>query len=171
MRLFDENQERGLHDAFEIGVVLKGIDGLLEFLGGVLLFLIPPDAIQRLILFAARRELAEDPRDAAVQALLRFARNLPLGAESFYAWLFVVHGAVKIFLVAGLWRGKRWAYPAAIAAFSLFVVYQVYELRVRFSWGLAAITLVDLAVIALTAHEYLYVKRRRREVVGPAELV
>lgn len=157
-----KEEERGLHDAFEIGVALKGLDGIAELIGGSLLLLFSSQTLQNIFLYFAHGELAEDPKDLIANYLLHLIQGLSIQTQSFYAWLFVVHGAIKVFLVAGLLRNKLWAYPSAIAAFSLFVIYQLYRLSLGYSWLLAAITVIDVIVIALTIHEYKEIRRRRR---------
>jgi uncharacterized membrane protein len=152
-------KERTLHDAFEVSILLKGIDGIAELIGGILLLIVPPDTIQNIFLFFARDELAEDPKDFVANHLLHFVERFST-QSTFYSWLFIIHGAVKIFLVAALSKNKLWAYPAAIAAFSLFVLYQLYQMTFDYSTLLLIITVIDLAVIALTAHEYIEVKRK-----------
>jgi|SRR6185437_15227337 len=154
-------EEKGLHDAFEIGVVLKGLDGIAEFVGGFLLLFISPGTIQNIFLFFARHEFTEDPRDFVANSLLHFVQGF--SAQSlFYAWLFIIHGAVKIVLVAGLLKNKLWAYPSAAVAFSLFVLYQVYQMTFDYSPLLLIITIIDVFVIGLTVHEYKEVKAARR---------
>ena len=37
------------HRLFQMAVVIKGIDGVLEFIGGVLLLFVSPNALSRLV--------------------------------------------------------------------------------------------------------------------------
>jgi uncharacterized membrane protein len=60
--------------------------------------------------------------------------------------------------VAGLLLKLRWAYPAAIVAFTLFVVYQLYRYSHTHSTALLALSALDAAVIALTWLEYRRLK-------------
>ena len=64
------------------------------------------------------------------------------------------HGAIKLVTVLLLARGKLWAYPLAIAVFSGFIVYQVHRYVLTPGIGLIVLSLLDLAVIALTVIEY-----------------
>ena len=59
-------------------------------------------------------------------------------------------GLVKIGLVAALLMKRRWAYPAAIAAFSIFLVYQIYRYSHTRAPELIALSILDLIVIILT---------------------
>lgn len=167
---FTKKEERGLHDAFEIGVWLKGLDGLAELIGGFLLFFVSSQTIQSVFLFLASHELAEDPRDLVAGSLLHFLSGFTAGAQSFYSWLFMIHGAVKVFIVAGLLKNKLWAYPAAIAAFSLFIVYQTYQIGFNHSLLLGLITFVDVLVVVLTVHEYRHALKKK-SAVGASEFI
>jgi uncharacterized membrane protein len=52
-----------LGQTFEVGILLKGLDGLLEVLGGLLLLVVSPATIDRVVTSLTRHELSEDPRD------------------------------------------------------------------------------------------------------------
>ncbi len=161
-KLTKKEEERGLHDAFEIGIVIKGLDGIAELIGGTLLLVVSPDTIQNIFLYFARGELIEDPGNRVLGYISHIVQGLSLHTQIFYGLLFVSHGVVKVFLVAGLMKNKIWAYPAAIAAFAIFVLYQVYQFSFSHSLFLALVTVVDVAVIWLIAHEYMEVRRRGR---------
>ena len=51
------------HRLFQVAVVVKGIDGVLEFIGGVLLLFVSPTALHRLVIMLTQHELAEEPDD------------------------------------------------------------------------------------------------------------
>jgi uncharacterized membrane protein len=65
-----------LDHVFEIGVVLKGIDGLLEVVGGVLLLLVARAEVSGLVHALTQHELSEDPRDLIATRLLHTASSL-----------------------------------------------------------------------------------------------
>ncbi len=50
-----------LDRTFEVGIILKGLDGALEVLGGLLLLLVSPAAINRVTTTLTQHELSEDP--------------------------------------------------------------------------------------------------------------
>jgi uncharacterized membrane protein len=153
-------KEQNWHRFFELGVIVKGIDGILQLAGGVALIFISPAALSAIAHFFLQGELSEDPKDFLVTIFLHAAQSVA-AQQTFVSILLIAHGAVKLFLVAGLLRNKLWAYPAAIAVFSGFVLYQFYQLSVAYSLFLRAITIVDVAVIGLVVHEYWYVKKMK----------
>jgi len=59
-----------------------------------------------------------------------------------------------MFLVIGLLRNKLWAYPASLVVMGLFIIYQLYRFSYTGSFGLIAITALDVVVMVLIWHEY-----------------
>ena len=156
----DDAIERGWHKFFEVGIILKGIDGTIELIGGLFLWFASPAALDALVRWIFRGELIEDPQDWLANALLHITQNLTGDLHAYASAILVAHGAVKLVLIGALLREKLWAYPAAIAVFILFIISQLYELAFGFSFFLAALTVVDLLVVVLIAHEYLRVRKR-----------
>jgi uncharacterized membrane protein len=142
------------HVLFFVGAVGKGIDGVLETIGGILLFFVSPNQIHFALRILTQHELSEDPKDLVAAYLLYSTRDLTAGTTAFAAMYLLSHGAVKIALVAGLLLKQRWAYPSAIAAFSLFVVYQLYRYSHTHSPELLVLSVVDVLVIVVTWLEY-----------------
>jgi uncharacterized membrane protein len=61
---------------FAIGIVVKGLDGLLELIGGILLLLVDPARIHHLVIRLTQPELSEDPRDFIATHLLHASGSL-----------------------------------------------------------------------------------------------
>ena len=149
---------QSIHIFFNLSVIAKGIDGVLEIVGGLLLLFISPDRISAFIQVLTQHELSEDPRDLVATYLLNSTHNLTKGVTMFAAAYLLWHGMVKAGLVAALLLKRRWAYPAAIIAFFLFVVYQLYRYIHTHSSSLLALSIVDVFVIILTWIEYKRLK-------------
>lgn len=144
-----------LHRTFEIGMVLKGLDGVLEVAGGILLLVLSPHVIEHIIRGLTQGELSEDPHDLVARYLLHTAGHLSHGATLFGAIYLLSHGIAKVVLVGLVLRDKLWAYPWMIALLVAFIAYQLYRITaVRFSAGLAALTVFDIALVWLTWREY-----------------
>ena len=148
-----------IHVAFEIGVILKGINGLLELFGGCVLLVMGPQTIQVLVSRLTQNELSEDPRDFIATHLRAAAAHLSANAQLFAAVYLLAHGVIKALLVYGLVRDQLWAFPTGIAVFGAFGVYQIYRYAIAPSGWLIALTLLDVAVILLTWAEWRRVKR------------
>jgi uncharacterized membrane protein len=147
-------RERIVHVLFDIGVISKGVDGALEIVGGVLLFLVSPDQLQQIVRILTQHELSEDPGDVVASYLLRTSQHLSASAKLFGAVYLLWHGVVKVGIVTALLGRQRWAYPAAIFAFVLFLVYQLYRYAHTYSPELLVLSVLDVFVIVLTWLEY-----------------
>ena len=151
-RLFQSGDR--LDRAFAIGITLKGLDGILEVVGGLLLLLVSPATINQVARALTQHELSGDPHDWLATHLLRYAGELTGGAVLFGAIYLLSHGVVKIVLVAALLRNQIWAYPWMIVFLAVFIVYQVYRMTFAPSIGLVGLTIFDLVVVWLTYREY-----------------
>ncbi|HUX34318.1 MAG TPA: DUF2127 domain-containing protein [Gemmatimonadaceae bacterium] len=144
---------RAWHRLFRLGMIAKAVDGVVQSAAGLALLLLSPRAINAIVLFFVRGELREDPRDLLANLLLHAGAGV-VRIQLFAGLLLVAHGLLKLVLVASVERNQRWAYPTAIVVFGGFVVYQAYQIAVRPSAFLWVVTIVDVVVIALIAHEY-----------------
>jgi uncharacterized membrane protein len=157
-----------LDKTFKIGLVLKGLDGLLEVAGGILLLFLSPHAIEHIVRTLTAHELSEDPHDLIARYALHSTSHLSSGITLFGAIYLLSHGIAKIVLVALVLRDKLWAYPWLIALLLAFITYQIYRLAwVHFSIGLTALTVFDAALVWLTWREYRS-KRAHRNGTLPA---
>jgi uncharacterized membrane protein len=162
--------ERGdvLDRAFLIGMILKLLDGVLEVIGGLLLLTISPATINSLARALTQHELSEDPHDFLANHLLHYTGSLTGGALRFAAAYLLLHGVVKIVLIAAVLRNYLWAYPVLIVFLLAFIGYQVYRLTFAPSFGLVALTVFDAVVTWLTWREYVRQRNLRRTVAaGP----
>jgi uncharacterized membrane protein len=144
---------------FVIGIIGKGLNGLAELIGGLLLLFVTPESIHHLVAVLTRGELSEDPNDLVARYLLHTAYRLTGSAVIFGAIYLLVHGAVKIVLVIALLLNKLWAYPCMIAVLLIFIGYQLYRISLQPSAALAILTAFDALIVTLTWLEY---RRQRR---------
>jgi uncharacterized membrane protein len=156
-----ETKGSALNRIFRVTLYLKGLDGFLELIGGVLLLLVPPNQIGNLLKILTQHELSEDPQDLVADALVNAAHGLTLSASLFGAIYLLLHGFVKVVLVWAVLRDFLWAYPWMMAFLLVFIVYQVYQLVVKFSLGMALLTVFDLLILWLTWYEYRMHKSRK----------
>jgi uncharacterized membrane protein len=144
-----------LDTTFKIGLVLKGLDGILEVAGGILLLFLSPHAIEHLVRALTAHELSEDPHDLIARYLLHTTAHLSHGTTLFGAIYLLSHGIAKIVLVALVLRDKLWAYPWLIILLLAFIAYQLYRITaVHFSIGLTLLTVFDAFLVWLTWREY-----------------
>jgi len=144
-----------LDTTFKVGLVLKGLDGILEVAGGILLLFLSPQAIQHLVRALTAHELSEDPHDLIARYLLHTTAHLSHGTTVFGAIYLLSHGIAKIVLVALVLKDKLWAYPWLIGLLLAFIAYQLYRITaVHFSIGLTLLTVFDVFLVWLTWREY-----------------
>jgi len=159
-----------LDRAFAVGIILKGLDGVLEVVGGVLLLVVSPTTIDRLIRALTQHELSQDPHDFLANYVLHAAGTLTGSALEFAALYLLAHGVIKIVLVAALLRDQIWAYPWMLVFLIVFIVYQVYRMTFAFSIGLLALTVFDVVVVWLTYREYGKQRATRAAVEEPVKM-
>lgn len=154
------SRDKLLHLAYDIGIWFKGIDGLFEMIGGVLLLLASKAALGHLVRALTQHELSEDPTDWVATHLQAAVRHLSSNTKTFASAYLLGHGALKAFLVwGGLMKRKLWAFPTTLILMAAFIGYQTYRVLHRFSLGLAALTIIDFLVVLLIWREYRVVKR------------
>ena len=154
---------RRLDRAFRASVALKGLDGLLEVIGGLALLLVSPRSFGALARTLTQHELSEDPDDAIARHLLRVATGLRHGTAVYAGIYLLAHGMAKVVVVAALLRDRLWAYPAMIGLLGTFIAYQLYRISSDPSFGLSLLTAFDIVVVWLTVREY----RAKRAMLGP----
>ncbi|MGH3719519.1 MAG: DUF2127 domain-containing protein [Pseudonocardiaceae bacterium] len=147
---------------FRVAIAMKGLDGGLQLLAGIVLIFLPAAAITRLADTVVNRELVGDPTGKLAVHLHAAADHFAGGSRSFAITYLLLHGIIKIVLVAALWRKLMAAYPIAVAALGAFVVYEVLRAIHTRSIALPIFAALDLVIIFLVVKEYLQLRRERR---------
>lgn len=148
-----ERLDRLAHETFEGAILLKGLFAVLEASAGLLLWLIGPTPVLHLIGWINAVHPGERS-DWLAATLLKLAEGFSVQAEHFFAVYLIAHGVVKLSLVFGLFRRKRWAYPTSIVVMSLFVVYQMWRFSLTHGVGLLALSVFDSVLVALIWREW-----------------
>lgn len=147
-----------VHISFEVTLLIKGIDSLLEIVGGFLMIYLNPGRMNRLVSFLTRHELSEDPKDRIANFLLLFGHAFSISTQSFGIIYLFSHGLIKLLLVLLLWKKKLWAYPLTIVSLLLFIAYQIYRYTFSHSVFLILLTAFDILMSVLTYKEYKRMK-------------
>ncbi|HAM27978.1 MAG TPA: hypothetical protein DCP11_15115 [Microbacteriaceae bacterium] len=149
--------------AYTIGVVVKGIDGAIEFLVGVLLLVAP--GLVHVVLAAAASEAREGSSAAnafIADYVARLDSQLARSGLAFLITFLIIHGVVKLVLVYCLLRKFHRVYPIALAVLIVFLAYQVYAFVTAPSIGMAVFTLLDALIIFFVYREYRQIRPARR---------
>lgn len=144
-----------LDKVFEGGIIVKGISGALEFIGGFLLFFVDTSQIRRFIAFLTQKELLEDPHDKIATILLHSTQHLGSGNKAFIIAYLWIHAFIKLIAVIGILRNLLWAYPFSLITLGLFMLYQLYTIFfVSPSIGMILLTIFDVFILWLIWREY-----------------
>lgn len=155
-----------LDRAFRISVTLKGVDGALEVIGGVLLLALSPRSIDHFVRALTQHELSQDPHDFVARHLLQASGGLRHGTRAYAGTYLLGHGLAKVGVVVAVLRDQLWAYPAMIVLLGAFIGYQLYRLSHHATVGLALLTAFDALVVWLTWREH---RSRRRRLATPPD--
>ncbi len=153
-------EEKNIHLVFVISLILKGLNSILEILGGILFLF--SGSITALLSLLIRGELIEDPTDFIATHIQHALPYFSIHGQLYASFYLLSHGIIKIILVISLLRNKLWAYPATIVTLFLFIAYQLYRLTYAYSLGFVLLTLFDVLLIFLTWHEYRIVRTHPR---------
>lgn len=143
-----------LDKVFEYGIIIKGIDGLIEFVAGLLLFFIKPSDIHDFIVLVTHKELLKDPHDLIANYLLHSTQHISGGVTIFLIVYLWVHAGIKLIAVIGILRKQLWAYPFSLISLGILVVYQLYSIYERASIGMILLTIFDVFILWLIWREY-----------------
>ena len=150
------------HIGFEIGILLKGVNGVLQIGGGLLMLFMSPSRVQEIMIWLAQSSWAEEPTDSIVKIIIELSQNFSIDLQNFFILYLLSHGIAKSFIVYALLKRKLWAYPLSMLLLIAFIIYQIYKYTVTPSVFLILLTLFDILMIALTYIEYTRVKKRQR---------
>lgn len=150
-----------LHRSFRTGIALKGLDGLLEGIAGVIL-LSNPAIITNIAVRLWCAEIMHDPTPLAPH-IERATEKLANVSPHFATAYLLGHAVAKIVLVIALWMGEMWAYPLAVLTFGAFLVWEAHRFTQTHSVGLIFVMIFDFAIIVLIWMEYRAQRQTRRD--------
>jgi uncharacterized membrane protein len=139
---------------FQAAVIIKGINGVLELIGGTLLMLVGPSRINHTLDAMTRGQLEDSPNGLLLKLLTNHGIVRHVGPVDFAVVYLLINGIAKIIIVTALMKRKVKAFPYAMAFLGLFVVYGVGRLFTHHSVVLAIAMAIDVVVIALIYREY-----------------
>ena len=151
---------------YNIGIGIKGFDGLVELVVGVAL-LISPSLVHN-VLSAIAGEAGEHHTrmfQFVSEYIARIDTDLAHSGLTFLIIFLIGHGVVKLALVYCLLKRIVRAYPIALAILVAFLVYQVYVLIRSPGIGMLLFTLLDIAIIWLVWGEYSELREKPETVL------
>lgn len=155
------SSHRLLDRVFAVSIVLKGLDGAVELIGGIALLFISPARLRHWLGDVVEFVLVGHERSPVFHWAIHLGDSWGTRTTLFAAAYLLLHGIIKVVLVWALLRQQLWAYPWMLAALAVFIALQCYELVVHFTWGMLALTLFDVFIVFLTAREWQLHRQRR----------
>jgi uncharacterized membrane protein len=152
-------KEKRIYQIFRASVLVKGTVAVLECIGGAAVALARDDKVAEMIARWAERFLVEGTHGFIARHIITWAQSISLATQHFIALYLMSHGIIKLVVVVGLLRERRWAYPVSLAALVGFIVYQLYRYTYTHGTGLLLLTAFDLFLFALIWHEYKLIRR------------
>jgi len=149
-------QKRSLaHLAYVVTVALKGFDGGLETLAGLVIWITGPQRLYRWAVRITAPELYDGEHVHAVHAIRRGAEHLATTGAHFVVFYLLVHGILKLGLAIVLLRGGgRWIFPAGTLILTGFIAFMSYRLSQQWSNWLLGFALFDALTLALVLNEW-----------------
>ena len=156
-----------LHGTFRTGITLKGIGGLIEAAGGVLIWFIGPVRLAAIVQGLLEHEERRNPHDFISSHFLHLADEIGRADPVFASLYLLSHGIVKTVLVIALWFNKLWAYPVTLVVFGGFMIYQMFRYTHTHAFALVMLTIFDAVVVWLTWQEWRVQSKAREKSGSP----
>jgi uncharacterized membrane protein len=151
---------------FRIAMAFKGIDGLVELIGGITLLLVSQAAVQKVIAAVVTHDLLGPPDGSLTRHFVEGTAEFASGNRTFVVLYLLLHGVIKVALVIALLRHWLPAYPVAMVVLGLFVLYELYRATQTGSVLLPVLAALDVVVIALVVREYRALRREQSSTRG-----
>src|SRR3954464_6275272 len=148
------NRASALHLAYLIAIAIKGIDGLIEFVAGVLIVSFGSHELYHFAVWATAPELARHPASHAVHAIRHGAYHFAHSSHKFAIIYLLAHGLLKIGLVINLFIEHMWIFPVSVVVLLGFVSFMGMRLAEHWSPWLFAFAMFDTLTIALVVNEW-----------------
>jgi len=144
------------HLAYVVTIAIKGIDGAIETILGLIVWISGPVRFNSFLMTLAAPELGEHPLENGFMHLLRQGAQQLVGASvDFVVIYLLLHGLLKLALALVLLTGKgRWVYPVATVILLGFLAFMSWHLAERWSNWVLAFALFDLVTLLLVLNEW-----------------
>ncbi len=148
------------HILFKSSIILKGFFAALETLAGVTLFFSTPDYPAQFVHFMFRNRLVADSHDPLANFAIAQLQDFDIKRHTFVSIYLMLHGLVKVGVVAGLYSERLWAFPIGLTALGLFIAYQMERYFSTHATLLLLISILDAFIMLLVWREWQALKRK-----------
>ena len=154
--------EGRIHTIFTVSIFFKGVYAFFEVIAGFLILLTSKAHIIIFVAFLTRQEVTEDSSVGIAHSLLSIAQDLSISGKHFIAGYLLSHGLVKLVLITGLIKKRRWAYYSTFIIFPLFIGIEIKRFVSTQSFWLILATILDTMIIVLALCEYHFATKNRK---------
>ncbi|HEY2032910.1 MAG TPA: DUF2127 domain-containing protein [Rhizomicrobium sp.] len=142
------------HLGYNITVAIKGIDGAIETMLGLLIAVAGTQRLAEMILDFIVPELEQHPASRVLQAAHHGATTLSHNSGHFVVTYLLIHGVLKAGIAYNLLLEKRWIFVPAFVVLTGFIAFMGVRLVEHWSAWLLALALFDVITLALVVNEY-----------------
>jgi uncharacterized membrane protein len=143
------------HIVYLVTIAVKGVDGIIETLLGLLIAITGPAEFYFLVLHFTTPELENNHHNRAAAAVQHGAAGLTHGSAGFVIFYLLVHGVLKSGISLCLLQGQRWIFAPACAILTGFILFMSYHATQHFSWWLFGFAAFDLFTLILVINEWV----------------
>ena len=136
---------------FRVGLLVKGVDSLLEVLGGLLLT--QPTKIARYLSVLSQHEVYKQHLVLAGH-IDRLTDTFTTHTSLVEAGYLMLHGSAKVILILAVMRNKKWGFVGLIGVLIFFTTIEIVRAVAAKEIVTAAFALFDLLVACIIASEY-----------------
>jgi len=154
------NQTSLSHRAYQAVIAIKGLDGALETIAGLILAFAGSQRIYDFLIAITAPEIESHPASHTAHMVRHGAESLLHASHTFIVFYLLAHGMIKLGIAAALLRETvRWVFPVAVAVLGLFVLFMLHRLTHHWSDWLLAFALFDVVTIGLVLNEWRRVSK------------
>ena len=151
-----------MHFAFIGAITIKGIDGFIEFVAGIVLAVVGSQQVYNFAVWATAPEIARHPESHAAHAIRHGAYGFVHSSHKFAVVYLLAHGVLKIGLVINLFIEHLWIFPVSVAVLLGFIGFMGARLAAHWSPWLFAFAVFDTMTVALILNEWRVRASERR---------
>ena len=148
------------HLLFIVSILLKGLFAIAEIVVGAALLFTAPGLLTQFIHFMFHNRLVADPYDPLATFALHQFQDFDMTRHTFVSIYLMLHGLVKVGVVAGLYSERLWAFPIGLTALGIFIAYQMERFVTTHAPLLLVISIFDSFIMLLAWREYLALKKK-----------
>ena len=145
---------RASHRIYLLSLWVKAFDAAVEALCGIAIFFVSIEQVHTIIHWILHLQIFADPSDRKTEFVQNLLVGLPLDGREFLAIYLLLHGGLKIAIVAGLLSRKMLAYPLGLLGLGGFVIYEVTEYFLHHHLGILMMAGFDIFIMVMVAREW-----------------